>query len=271
MEEHLIFNGKRYAPSTAAAVKAGYTNDYVARLCRQGKVLGRMVGKTWYVEENSFFRFLVDANKRKQTRKKELSTERKAEYVEAPKIPPSDKAKAAIPSREEREWDSRARRVLESRQRKRRSISPERVLALTFSIALVLATPAMLQTFARGFEVFAENSVMKRTVSTLALAQYSFARSAAVSSATSALESVALAEAGAMREAGEGIAFQFNAKFSSAFSSISSLAPQGRYAAVLQAVADSETISLSLNVRELKNMFSMTLSFLRGKLERLLQ
>ena len=83
MDNELNFNNKKFLSSKRAGEIAGYTNDYVARLCRQGKVEGRMVGRTWYVEENSFFSFLETHTSNKEERKKLLAKERKQEYVNA--------------------------------------------------------------------------------------------------------------------------------------------------------------------------------------------
>lgn len=53
MEESLEFDGKRYISSKRAASLVGYTKDYVGQLCRGGKVEARLVGRSWYVSEES--------------------------------------------------------------------------------------------------------------------------------------------------------------------------------------------------------------------------
>jgi hypothetical protein len=47
-----------YHPAAEVARKYGYVRDYVARLCRQGKVRGRRLGKLWYVDAESFAAFV---------------------------------------------------------------------------------------------------------------------------------------------------------------------------------------------------------------------
>ena len=42
--------GVPYHSAAEIARKYGYVRDYVARLCRQGKVRGRRLGKLWYVD-----------------------------------------------------------------------------------------------------------------------------------------------------------------------------------------------------------------------------
>lgn len=84
MDSELTFNNKKFLSSKSAGELAGYTNDYVARLCRQEKVRGRMVGRTWYVEEESFLHFINGNSQQKEKRNIQLSEERKQEYNEAP-------------------------------------------------------------------------------------------------------------------------------------------------------------------------------------------
>jgi hypothetical protein len=50
--------GVPYQSSAEVALKYGYVRDYVARLCRQGKVRGRRLGKLWYVDTESFAAFV---------------------------------------------------------------------------------------------------------------------------------------------------------------------------------------------------------------------
>ena len=56
MSETLIIEGKQYISSRRAAEIAGYSNDYVGQLCRAGKLACRMIGRFWYVDEDSILR-----------------------------------------------------------------------------------------------------------------------------------------------------------------------------------------------------------------------
>jgi len=49
----LEFNGKTYVKAATAARELGYTADYVGQLCRGGKVDAQLVGRSWYVDEDS--------------------------------------------------------------------------------------------------------------------------------------------------------------------------------------------------------------------------
>ena len=49
----LIIDGKTYISSKRAAEITGYAKDYVGQLCREGRVEARLVGRSWYVLEDS--------------------------------------------------------------------------------------------------------------------------------------------------------------------------------------------------------------------------
>jgi hypothetical protein len=49
----VVFADKKYIKASKAATAAGYTADYVGQLCRKGKIDAVLLGKTWYVHEDS--------------------------------------------------------------------------------------------------------------------------------------------------------------------------------------------------------------------------
>lgn len=49
----LTLDGKIYVSSKRAAEITGYAKDYVGQLCREGHVEARLVGRSWYVLEDS--------------------------------------------------------------------------------------------------------------------------------------------------------------------------------------------------------------------------
>ena len=49
----ITVDGKMYMKATKAADDVGYTSDYIGQLCRKGALVGMMLGKTWYVTEES--------------------------------------------------------------------------------------------------------------------------------------------------------------------------------------------------------------------------
>jgi hypothetical protein len=53
-----VLNGARYLSAREIAREHGYVRDYVARLCRQGKVSGHQLGRNWYVQVESFADFI---------------------------------------------------------------------------------------------------------------------------------------------------------------------------------------------------------------------
>jgi len=59
---------------------SGYTSDYLARLARSGKIIGKRVGRNWLVDKESLARFLGDQEDRKVDYVRALALEREEEY-----------------------------------------------------------------------------------------------------------------------------------------------------------------------------------------------
>ncbi|HEX2792152.1 MAG TPA: helix-turn-helix domain-containing protein [Candidatus Paceibacterota bacterium] len=51
--DELTISGKTYISSKQAAKITGYAKDYVGQLCREGRVDAKLVGRNWYVLEES--------------------------------------------------------------------------------------------------------------------------------------------------------------------------------------------------------------------------
>ncbi len=80
MSDEIFFDGKRYISANEAGASSGLTRDYIARLCRDGKISGRRIGKHWYVGQDSFRDFLVTQEYAKSRRSESLTSERTREY-----------------------------------------------------------------------------------------------------------------------------------------------------------------------------------------------
>ena len=80
MSDEIFFDGKRYISAHEAGASADLTRDYIARLCREGKILGRRIGNHWYVEQASLKTFLVTQEYAKSRRSESLAKERTREY-----------------------------------------------------------------------------------------------------------------------------------------------------------------------------------------------
>ena len=53
MKDVLILEGKNYISAKRAALVFGYTSDYVGQMCREGKLDCKMLGRTWFVKQES--------------------------------------------------------------------------------------------------------------------------------------------------------------------------------------------------------------------------
>lgn len=79
----VVFADKKYIKASKAALASGYTADYVGQLCRKGKIDAVLLGKTWYVHEDSLTAHKQNSDRanvevtRKDVRKQreELSTQ----------------------------------------------------------------------------------------------------------------------------------------------------------------------------------------------------
>lgn len=66
-------NSARMISSVEAATLFGVTNDYITQLCRKGKVVGKLEGRVWTVEENSIRTYLAEVRAKNAARNKDLS------------------------------------------------------------------------------------------------------------------------------------------------------------------------------------------------------
>ena len=58
--ENLEIDGKNYISAKRAAKENSYTPDYIGQLIRASKLIGKKVGRSWYVEEESLNAFLKE-------------------------------------------------------------------------------------------------------------------------------------------------------------------------------------------------------------------
>ncbi|QQG37864.1 MAG: hypothetical protein HYS26_04550 [Candidatus Kaiserbacteria bacterium] len=80
MTDEIFFDGTRYISAAEAARTAGFTRDYVARLCKDGRVQGRRIGTNWYVSSDSLDTFVKNQSKQRAERAQDLARQRKEEY-----------------------------------------------------------------------------------------------------------------------------------------------------------------------------------------------
>ncbi|MBL8158405.1 hypothetical protein JNK62_02650 [bacterium] len=79
----IIHHGMRLVPSRESARRFNITNDYIGRLCKQGKVSGSLISGSWYVNEESLRDFLLKTNREKYERREALREQRAHAYREA--------------------------------------------------------------------------------------------------------------------------------------------------------------------------------------------
>lgn len=67
--KQVVLDGISYTKAAEVAKKFGYTSDYVGQLCRSGKVDAQLIGRSWYVSEDS------------------IQSHKKQRYQKSPKTP----------------------------------------------------------------------------------------------------------------------------------------------------------------------------------------
>ncbi|MFT5352426.1 MAG: hypothetical protein ACI9GH_000281, partial [Candidatus Paceibacteria bacterium] len=80
LSNEVNLDNKKYIPSKEAGDLLGYAPDYVSRLCREGKLEGKKMGRAWFVEEESIQKFVVANNKHQAEINSNLSKEITKEY-----------------------------------------------------------------------------------------------------------------------------------------------------------------------------------------------
>jgi hypothetical protein len=84
----IYFDGIRFISAASAAKEFGFVRDYLARLCRQGFVRGRQVGRKWYIDYRALQTFVIEQEHRKELAREELRRESRAERTAAQAAPP---------------------------------------------------------------------------------------------------------------------------------------------------------------------------------------
>ena len=74
-------------PSKEAAKLSGYSNDYVSRLARSGKVVAVLTNRQWFVDVDSLTNYIEESKREKEIRNKKLSEARRIEQSELTTVP----------------------------------------------------------------------------------------------------------------------------------------------------------------------------------------
>lgn len=77
--EEISVKGEKYLKASVIAENFGYTSDYIGQLCRSGQVKATLVGRSWYVNEDS-------VRKHRKGRYRSTSTKSKEHLREAVEV-----------------------------------------------------------------------------------------------------------------------------------------------------------------------------------------
>lgn len=81
--DEITIDGKTYISSKQAAGITGYAKDYVGQLCREGRVEARLIGRSWYVLEESIRKHRFEEAEPTETKQETVSEESEKTNVEA--------------------------------------------------------------------------------------------------------------------------------------------------------------------------------------------
>lgn len=79
MSEALTINGKKLLPIKEVVGRTKYTRDYVAKLAREGQIVGAQVGRQWFIDEQSLTNFAEASELEAEVRNRHLSRDRRRE------------------------------------------------------------------------------------------------------------------------------------------------------------------------------------------------
>ncbi|MEM9336885.1 MAG: helix-turn-helix domain-containing protein [Patescibacteria group bacterium] len=79
MSKSVEINGIEFITTRDAAKVSNYSNDYISKLAREGRVVGMQLGRQWFVDPTSVKNFIEQAVVEKEVRKKKLREERSLE------------------------------------------------------------------------------------------------------------------------------------------------------------------------------------------------
>lgn len=73
MQDSIILQGKKFISARRAAQISNYSADYIGQLCRAKKIESKIIGRTWYVCEESLFMHRIGILKEKVEKSKNVT------------------------------------------------------------------------------------------------------------------------------------------------------------------------------------------------------
>lgn len=101
MKDALILEHKTYISARRAAEITGYTSDYVGQLCRAGKIESKVVGRSWFVLEESLLNHKlvndqVKTNKKTAKKRKALQAQQERREIREEKFRIIEKSSSPV-------------------------------------------------------------------------------------------------------------------------------------------------------------------------------
>ncbi len=117
-----MINDQKLLPIKEVVGRSRYSRDYIAKLAREGVIVGAQVGRQWFIDEGSLVRFTEASEVEAEVRRRHLSVERRRERELREEV--------------ERQWDVIPRRSRYGRARA--VVASAAVLVVAFLSALTV-------------------------------------------------------------------------------------------------------------------------------------
>ena len=138
-------NGKELLSSKEAGARLGYTPDYIGKLAREGKIQGKKIAGSWFVDEDSLLLFINQMASAEEQRLTQLRTQRAEEYQSKNGHTPQRVRHTAVSLSGSRKQLIRARTLA--------STLALSVFVLSFALGSLYVTVKPLQKIAHSFEI----------------------------------------------------------------------------------------------------------------------
>ncbi len=98
MKDSFIFEGKKYISARRASEISDYASDYVGQLCRAGKLDCRMIGRSWFVTEESIHLHKAAISREEASRSRIENLRGKPSKTPEPTIVPATRSLVVVES-----------------------------------------------------------------------------------------------------------------------------------------------------------------------------
>ncbi len=155
---------KGYMSSKEAGALLGYTHDYISRLCRRGKMLGKQIGREWFVTKEELDAFKARHEVELQEKKLELSKKFSRIRLEAEAKKRKDRESGAISVQAKPSDTYFVAKPVQSGSKKTISFSMPRELVAIAVLAVLVVAPSVLNVILQTPVAFKDPATVSESI-----------------------------------------------------------------------------------------------------------